>query len=73
MNKEKKKSAVLDDYGAVLAVQEVAAALRIGKNAACAPVRGGTVSSVRLGRKYLAPKNCMFDFLKAAPYNNRVD
>ncbi|MDR3091167.1 MAG: helix-turn-helix domain-containing protein [Clostridiales bacterium] len=73
MNKEKKKIAVLDDYGAVLTVQEVAAILRIGKNAAYALVHEGAVPSVRVGRKYLVPKNCIFDFLKAAPYNNRVD
>jgi excisionase family DNA binding protein len=73
MGKEEKGRAALNDCRDVLTVMEMAGVLRIGKNAAYALVRDGTVPSVRVGRKYLVPKNCMFDFLKAAPYTGRVD
>jgi excisionase family DNA binding protein len=73
MNKEERKYVALNDYSDVLTVMEMANILRIGKNAAYALVRDGTVSSVRVGRKYLVPKNCIFDFLKAMPYTGRVD
>jgi excisionase family DNA binding protein len=73
MNKEVQKNAALNDYRDVLTVMEMAGVLRIGKNAAYDLVKSGAVASVRVGKKYLVPKNCIFDFLKAMPYTGRVD
>jgi excisionase family DNA binding protein len=72
MNKSSKMN-TLDSYGDVLTVRELAAVLRIGKNAAYDLVRAGTVTSIRVGHKYLVPKNRIFDFLKTMNYTDRVD
>jgi excisionase family DNA binding protein len=69
MNKENKKRVALEDYGDVLTVRELAAILRIGKNAAYALISDGAIVSVRVGRKYLVPKNCILDFLYAMSDN----
>jgi excisionase family DNA binding protein len=72
MNKSNKAN-TLDSYGDVLTVRELAAVLRIGKNAAYDLVRDGTVTSIRVGHKYLVPKNRILDFLRAMSDNSRVD
>ena len=73
MNNENKNPNVLDNYSDVLTVLELAAVLRIGKNAAYALVRDGAVSSVRIGRKYLIPKNRILAFLSKMCDNMSVD
>jgi excisionase family DNA binding protein len=72
MNKNEKVN-TLGNYGDVLTVRELAAVLRIGKNAAYDLVRDGTVTSIRVGHKYLVPKNRIFDFLETINYTGRVD
>jgi excisionase family DNA binding protein len=47
---------MLENYRDVLTVREVAEALRIGKNAAYILVREKKIYSLRVGRKYLIPK-----------------
>ena len=64
---------MLNKYGDVLTVIETAKVLRIGKNAAYELVRDGKITSIRVGRKYLIPKQCILDFLKIISYNESVD
>ena len=60
----------LKDYPDVLTVLQLAQVLGIGKNAAYALVRAGTVGRLKVGRKYLVPKRCVIDFLNSPRYNN---
>jgi len=64
---------MLDNYNDVLTVKEMAKVLRIGKNAAYDLVREGAVVSIKVGRKYLVPKNCILDFLSSMNYHKDVD
>jgi excisionase family DNA binding protein len=70
---QKRKNPTLDNYSDMLTVLELAAVLRIGKNAAYDLVRDGAVASIRVGRKYLVPKICILDFLGATVYHGDVD
>ena len=47
----------------VLTVLEVADILRIGKNKAYDLVRGGKISSIKIGGKIIVPKMCLVQFL----------
>jgi len=53
----------LTDAPDVLAVQDVARILRIGRNQAYELVRSGVIASVRIGRSIRVPKTAVLRFL----------
>lgn len=59
-----------DDLPDVLTPGEVQAFLRLGRNATYDLLRNGTLRSVRLGQKYLIPRQAVRDFLDAGAERN---
>lgn len=54
---------ILDSYADVLTVNDVMNILHIGRNKAYELLRSKVIPSIRIGKKYVIPKNLMIDFL----------
>ena len=63
---------MLNEYGDVLTVGELAQALRIGINAAYDLVNRRVIASIKIGRKYLIPKQYLLDYLNSQRYNVKL-
>lgn len=59
-------------YPDVLTVNQVAEALRIGKNKAYELINNKVISSRRIGRRILIPKVCLIDFIESIRYTESV-
>jgi excisionase family DNA binding protein len=59
-------TSVPDERGPALNVQEAADYLRISRGLAFAAVRGGTLPSVRIGRRILIPRRQLEALLQGA-------
>jgi excisionase family DNA binding protein len=46
----------VEDLPAMLAVEEAASFLRIGRNSSCGPVHSRRLPSLRIGRRFLVPR-----------------
>ena len=55
--------AILDSYADVLTVNDLMNILHIGKSKAYELLRSKTIPSIRIGKKYLIPKNLFIEFL----------
>lgn len=58
----------LNRYGDILTPQEVARVLRIGMNSTYKLLSQGIIKSRRVGKKYIVPKLCLYDYLKNTKY-----
>ena len=56
---------MLDEYGAILSVEEVMEILGVGKNAAYDLFRKNEISSFRLKNRWKIPKQSVIDELKS--------
>lgn len=54
---------MLDSYSDVLTVNDVMNILHIGRNKAYELLRSKVIPSIRIGKKYVIPKNLMIEFL----------
>ena len=54
---------ILDCYSDVLTVNDVMNILHIGRNKAYELLRSKVIPSIRIGKKYVIPKNLMIEFL----------
>ncbi len=54
---------MFEAYGDVLTVDDVAQALRIGRNSAYRLVRTGKIKSRRVGKKYRVPKAYLIEYV----------
>lgn len=54
---------MFETYKDVLTVDEVCAALHIGKNSVYNLLRIGALQYIKIGRKYIIPKICLIDFI----------
>lgn len=54
---------ILDSYADVLTVNDVMNILHIGRNKAYELLRSKTIPSIRIGKKYVIPKNLMIEFI----------
>lgn len=54
---------ILDSYADVLTVNDVMNILHIGRNKAYELLRSKVIPSIRIGKKYVMPKNLMIEFL----------
>lgn len=54
---------MLDSYSDVLTVNDVMNILHIGRNKAYELLRSRVIPSIRIGKKYVIPKNLMIEFL----------
>lgn len=59
-------------YPDVLNVKQLAKALGIGKNKAYEMLRNKTISSIKLGRKYIIPRQYLLDYIEASRYNIKL-
>lgn len=57
------KENVLDSYADVLTVDDVMKILHIGRNKAYELLRSKEIPSIKIGKKYIIPKNLLIDFL----------
>lgn len=60
----------LKDYPDILTLKELMEILHIGKNTAYYVLKNGIIKSHRIGRKYLIPKCCVYDYIKSAQYKS---
>ena len=54
---------ILDSYADVLTAIDVMNILHIGRNKAYELLRSKVIPSIRIGKKYVIPKNLMIEFL----------
>lgn len=54
---------MLDSYSDVLTVNDVMNILHIGRNKAYELLRSKVIPSIKIGKKYVIPKNLMIEFL----------
>lgn len=54
---------ILDSYADVLTVNDVMNILHIGRIKAYELLRSKVIPSIRIGKKYVIPKNLMIEFL----------
>jgi excisionase family DNA binding protein len=59
---------MFNEYPDIMNVEQVAEALRIGRNSAYKLVKEKVIGSKRIGRKYLVPKSCVIDYVQSARY-----
>ena len=55
---------MLKNYKDILSVEELCEILSIGKNTAYRLLRSGEIKSVRIGKVYKIPKECLIKYLK---------
>lgn len=54
---------MFENYSDVVTVKELCLMLKIGKNSAYGLLNSGTIVSIRIGRKFLIPKNEIIEYL----------
>ena len=54
---------MFENFKDVLTVDEVCSALSIGKNSLYKLLRSGSIGCIRIGKKYLIPKEYLMDFI----------
>jgi len=60
---------MLNEYGDVLTVEELARVLRVGVNTAYDLVNRHVIASIKIGRKHRIPKQYVIDYLNSQRYN----
>ena len=66
MAKEMKKQQIptmFEEYGDIVSIQDVMKMLGVGRSAVYSMLQEGTLRSVRIGRKYIIPKQSVIDVL----------
>ena len=61
---------MFESYPDIMSVKQLASALGIGLNNAYDLIRTNQIKSKKVGRKYLIPKRCIFDFMEIPHYAN---
>lgn len=59
------ESTTFDSLPLLLTVGEMAAVLRIGRNAAYQMVKDGDIQSIRVGRSIRIPRNALIQFVES--------
>lgn len=54
---------MFSDYPDVVSISEVQSMLRIGRNAVYNLLKNGTISSIKMGKRYIIPKASVIEFL----------
>lgn len=55
---------MLKNYKDILSVEDLCEILSIGKNTAYRLLKSGEIKSVRIGKVYKIPKECLINYLK---------
>ncbi len=59
---------MFNEYPDIMTVEQVAAALHIGKNSAYNLINSRAIGCKRVGRKIIVPKSCVIDYVQSARY-----
>ena len=62
MNKQQIPT-MFEEYGDIVSIQDVMKMLGVGRSAVYSMLHEGTLRSVRIGRKYIIPKQSVIDVL----------
>lgn len=54
---------MLDQYGAIITIEELQEILNIGRNTAYALLKNGTIPALRVGKKWKIPKDAVLHYL----------
>ena len=60
---------MFENYDDIVTVKQLAKMLKIGRNTAYELVRTSAIKCVRVGRKYIIPKQSVVDFMSDSCYN----
>ncbi|MCL2082390.1 MAG: helix-turn-helix domain-containing protein [Oscillospiraceae bacterium] len=63
---------MFEGYKDVVTVRDLAKMLNIGHNTAYALLKSNQISHVRVGRKYIIPKQSVIGFVEKMCYNNSM-
>ena len=55
---------IFNEYGDIVSVDDVMKMLHIGRTAVYTLLQNGSIRSVKVGRKYIIPKQSVSDFVK---------
>lgn len=58
-----KKTEMFEEYGDIVSIDDVKKMLGVGRTAVYTLLQEGTLRSVKIGRKYIIPKQSVIDFL----------
>lgn len=61
---------MLDKYPEIITVDDLCKILHIGQNKAYEILKLGLIKSLRVGRKYIIPKNCVINFVNQIANTN---
>lgn len=61
---------MFDNYPDIVTVEDVMVMIGIGKSSVYALLRSNQIRHVRVGRKYIIPKQSIMDFVYGVCYNN---
>ncbi len=61
---------MLKEYRDVLKVKDLCEILGLSKNMVYNLLKSNTIRSLKTGRKYLIPKQCVIDYLESAQYTS---
>lgn len=56
-------NSIFANYPDVVSVEDVQVMLHIGRNAAYRLLQSGAIATIRVGKKYIIPKESVIDFL----------
>ena len=56
------------EYGDIVSVDDVMKMLHIGRSAAYSLLQNGAIRTVKVGRKYIIPKQSVMDFINSGLY-----
>ena len=57
------KSDCFGDYPDVVSIDDLKSMLNVGRNTAYSLLKKGSIKTIRVGRKYIIPKQNVIDFL----------
>jgi excisionase family DNA binding protein len=69
---KRKEENMFRQYPDVMTVRQLAKALGIGKNKAYEMLKKQVISSIKLGRKYIIPRQYLLDYIEASRYNVKL-
>ena len=63
------KKEMFEEYPDILKIDDIQSMLQIGRNSAYTLLKQGLIKSIKIGKKYIVPKNAVIDFVKTACNN----
>jgi len=61
---------VFENYSDIVSVDDIMCMLGIGKSSVYGLLKTNQIKHVRVGRKYIIPKQAVIDFINGVCYNN---